>query len=333
MTRVSIGLPVYNGMPYLPEAVESLLAQDHADLEIVISDNASTDGTSEYCERISRLDPRVRYHRLDTNVGAAANFRRSFELSDGEYFAWAAHDDRLDPRFVSICLAALEHRPDAAMCTPAHHVIDELGRPLGVRTEPAGLADADVSKRLRAHLRRRGWLTAYGLSRRSYLKMAGPPQAVWGWDVVLVWRMLLLAPIIVVDEPLTEYRVFRSKTADRILNGITADPSGDVRWPNTRMRHALRQAGRDLPITPHTQAAAENTVRCWSRSHYFRQMAFADLYVELRRLWSRGARGRALVLVPALIALSPGMTVEGVRRHLRRLREQVPHGGRRDAGG
>jgi glycosyltransferase involved in cell wall biosynthesis len=325
MSRVSIGLPVYNGMPYLPDAIESLLAQDHANLEIVISDNASTDGTAEYCERISAQDPRVRYHRFDTNVGAAVNFRRCFDLSEGEYFAWAAHDDRLDPSFVSTCLAALECRPDAAMCTPAHRIIDESGRHLEVRREPAGLAAADVSTRLHAHLWRRGWLTLYGLTRRRYLELAGPPPAVWGSDVILIWRMLLLGPILVIDEPLADYRVFRSKTADSVASGITAAPSR-LRWPNTRMRHALREAGRDLPISEPARAAARDTIRRWTRSHYFRQMAFADLYVEVRRLWSRGARARALALAPAMIALSPGMAVEGVRRQVRARRERIQHG-------
>ena len=69
-------MPVYNGMPYLPEAIESLIAQDHADLEIVICDNASTDGTSEYCRRVATLDSRVTYHRFDENLGAAVNFQR-----------------------------------------------------------------------------------------------------------------------------------------------------------------------------------------------------------------------------------------------------------------
>ncbi len=327
MSRVSIGLPVHNGMPYLPDAVSSLLAQDHPDLEIVISDNASTDGTGAYCERLNRVDPRVRYHRSDTNLGAAVNFRRCLELSEGEYFAWAAHDDRPDPGFVSTCLAALQRRPDAAMCTPAHRIIDEGGRTLEVRREPAGLADADVAARLHAHLWRRGWLTLYGLTRRRYLEMAGPPPPVWGSDVILIWRMLLLAPILVIDDPLADYRVFRSKTADSVATGITAAPAR-VRWPNTRMRHPLREAGRDLPIPQPTQAVAEDVVRRWTRSRYFRQMAFADLHVELRRLWSAGARGRALALAPAMVALSPGMTVEGIRRELRARRERVAQGDR-----
>ncbi|MGH7750215.1 MAG: hypothetical protein ACREQ5_36420, partial [Candidatus Dormibacteria bacterium] len=107
--------------------------------------------------------------------------------------------------------------------------------------------------------------------------------------------------------------------------GITAAPSL-IRWPNTRMRYSLREAGRDLPITDGIRTSAEATVRRWTRSRYYRQMAFADLYVELRRLWSRGARGRALALAPAMIVLSPRMTMEGIRRQVQARRERIPNG-------
>ncbi len=73
--RVAIGLPVFNGMPYLPESLSSLRAQDEPDIEIIISDNASDDGTEEYCRSIAAQDPRICYERSATNEGAAANFR------------------------------------------------------------------------------------------------------------------------------------------------------------------------------------------------------------------------------------------------------------------
>lgn len=179
MTLVSIGVPVFNGMPYLPEAIGSLLAQDHADLEIVVCDNASTDGTEDYCRQVAALDPRVTYHRFAENAGAAVNFQRCLDLSTADYFAWAAHDDRYDRDYVSRCLVMLERHPAAGLCTPAHRMIDESGGLLEVRREPQGLADSDLDRRLHAHLWRRGWLTIYGLARRRHLELAGPAEAVW----------------------------------------------------------------------------------------------------------------------------------------------------------
>ena len=68
--RVCIGLPVYNGEATLEEALESLLAQTYANFEVIICDNASTDATREICERFVARDPRLRYERNSSNIGA-----------------------------------------------------------------------------------------------------------------------------------------------------------------------------------------------------------------------------------------------------------------------
>ncbi len=86
---VSVGLPVYNGGDNIAQTIKSLLAQDYANFELVISDNASTDRTPEVCREYAKKDPRVRYHRNSTNIGAIKNFNHVFKLSSGEYFMWA----------------------------------------------------------------------------------------------------------------------------------------------------------------------------------------------------------------------------------------------------
>src|SRR5215212_2547350 len=98
--QVSLGVPVYNGEKYLAEALESLLQQDYADFEIIISDNASTDGTEEICRNFAGRDKRIRYYRNETNIGASPNYNRTFELARGRYFKWCAHDDVCLPAFV-----------------------------------------------------------------------------------------------------------------------------------------------------------------------------------------------------------------------------------------
>ena len=101
MPRVSIGLPIYNGENFLGDAVESLLAQTFTDFELVLVDNASTDGTAAMCERFVARDKRVRYHRNPQNIGGAPNFNLAFQLADrAPYFKWAAHDDRHLPDFL-----------------------------------------------------------------------------------------------------------------------------------------------------------------------------------------------------------------------------------------
>jgi glycosyltransferase involved in cell wall biosynthesis len=112
---VSIGLPTYNGARTLRRAVESALAQDYPDLELVISDNASTDQTPSVCEEYAARDARVRYIRQERNLGAAENFRRALAASRGEFFMWLADDDWLDPDYVSRCVGYLREHPDCRL--------------------------------------------------------------------------------------------------------------------------------------------------------------------------------------------------------------------------
>ena len=90
---VSIGLPVYNGDTSLRAALDCLLAQDYPNIELIISDNASTDTTPKICEEYSQNENRIKYFRSKENHGAIWNFNRVFELSAGKYFMWAAYDD------------------------------------------------------------------------------------------------------------------------------------------------------------------------------------------------------------------------------------------------
>ena len=124
---VSIGLPVYNGANFLRQAAESLLAQTHREIELVISDNASTDATESICKQLAATDPRVRYTRLSDNIGAIANHNRTFELARGEYFMWSSHDDIWLPTYVEKCVALLEANHDAVVAYARMGVIDEHG--------------------------------------------------------------------------------------------------------------------------------------------------------------------------------------------------------------
>lgn len=91
--KVSIGMPVYNGKAYIREALDSLLAQSYSDIELVISDNASTDGTEDICLEYAKSDSRISYIRQPYNIGGAANFNYVLNSAVGEYFMWAACDD------------------------------------------------------------------------------------------------------------------------------------------------------------------------------------------------------------------------------------------------
>ena len=126
--RVSIGLPVYNGENYLKDALDSILAQTYTDFELIISDNASTDRTSEICQAYAAKDPRIRYYRTEKNLGAAWNFNHVFEISYGEYFKWAAHDDIIAPDYISKCVEVLDNDKSVILCNSRAKFIDKYGK-------------------------------------------------------------------------------------------------------------------------------------------------------------------------------------------------------------
>lgn len=114
--RLSIGLPVYNGENFLKEALDSILSQSFTDFELLISDNASTDGTAEICSEYVLDDSRIRYSRNEKNVGAAPNFNRLVEKARAPYFKWMAHDDVHAPQFLERCIEVLDQNPSVLLC-------------------------------------------------------------------------------------------------------------------------------------------------------------------------------------------------------------------------
>jgi glycosyltransferase involved in cell wall biosynthesis len=123
--QVSIGMPVFNGEPFIREALNSLLAQTYSEFELIISDNASTDGTEAICREYAAKDKRIRYVRQPTNRGALANFQFVLDEAVGEYFMWAATDDLWDVRWIeSLFFVASRHQ-----CLAFGHVtaVDEHG--------------------------------------------------------------------------------------------------------------------------------------------------------------------------------------------------------------
>ena len=109
---VSIGLPTYNRAASLRRAISSALAQDYESIELVISDDASSDDTQILCEEIRAQDCRARYLRQRTNCGLTVNFQEVLRQSRGEFFMWLADDDWLDTSYVSECVKYLESHRD-----------------------------------------------------------------------------------------------------------------------------------------------------------------------------------------------------------------------------
>lgn len=116
--KVSVGMPVLNGEKHLEEAIQCVLNQTISDIELIISDNASTDGTEQICRAYSEKDSRVRYYRNKKNIGVSENYNAVFYRARGEYFKWASANDIIDEQFLAKCVDVLVRKPDAVLTYP-----------------------------------------------------------------------------------------------------------------------------------------------------------------------------------------------------------------------
>ncbi len=108
---VSICIPVWNGADMLHRAIESCIHQSYKNIEIIISDNASEDATSDVARHYQSLDKRVRYFRNERNIGGVGNFRKAIEAASGEFVQTLSHDDWLSHGYVEECMHCFDENP------------------------------------------------------------------------------------------------------------------------------------------------------------------------------------------------------------------------------
>lgn len=218
--RVSIGLPVYNGENYLAATLEALCSQTYTDFELIISDNASTDRTAEICGDYASHDRRLRYVRNERNIGAGANYNRTFTLATGELFKWHAHDDLLAPTFLEKCVAVLDAHPDAVLCQSLVEYIDAEGKSLGVYNNRLPGADACQSsvRFAAAILVPHSCTDFFGLTRRASLLGTILHADFHGTDRALIAELAIRGRLLKVNEPLflnREHPARYTRTANR----------------------------------------------------------------------------------------------------------------------
>jgi glycosyltransferase involved in cell wall biosynthesis len=113
--QLSVGMPVFNGAKTLEKAIRSVLAQTVTEIEIIISDNGSTDATPEICARMAAEDDRVRFVRQPETLSITDNFKFVLNEAKAPFFMWAAHDDVREPETTEIFIAALQNDKNAIL--------------------------------------------------------------------------------------------------------------------------------------------------------------------------------------------------------------------------
>jgi glycosyltransferase involved in cell wall biosynthesis len=188
--RVSIGMPVFNMERTVARAIESVLAQTFTDFELVVSDNASQDGTEQVCRRYAEREARIRYTRQPDAISAFDNFRFVLDAARAPYFMWLAADDYVLPRLLERGVGVLDSRPDVVCAVPQVEFLDADGR------RWAGAGSFALLGSHRENLCRflrdpRDNSRFYGLYRRHAVRRVLPDSAYYGFDWVVAAGTLL----------------------------------------------------------------------------------------------------------------------------------------------
>jgi len=236
---LSIGLPVYNGEEFLGESLNALLAQTYRDFELIISDNASTDGTAEICRAYAERDRRVRYVRQPVNIGAAPNHNALVLLARGRYFKWASHDDLYAPTLLERCIEVLETDPEPVLVHARDAIIDHHGEVVRTLPYPLDTANPRPSARLRSLLYVPGGNDFYGVIRAEVLRRIDLHGSYYNADRTIVASLCLQGPFHQVPEVLyfrRDHPDRASRASGRRARAAVLDPKRANRWRHPMIR-------------------------------------------------------------------------------------------------
>ncbi len=205
--KVSIGMMIYNEAENIANTIESVLAQDFKNFELMISDNCSTDRTLEICEYYDRLDTRITLIRNSENIGAVGNAKQLADKATGEYFAWVSGHDLWDPQFLSKSLHICENDLSVVLCYPRSIWFDGEQQDLGTIGRGIDTRGLDMMSRFQMVLWGMGYgCPIYGLIRSSALKQTTLGTRTIAPDNIFLNELSLLGTFAYLDEPLQYVR-------------------------------------------------------------------------------------------------------------------------------
>jgi glycosyltransferase involved in cell wall biosynthesis len=202
---VTVAIPTWNREASLRSALKSVLEQDYPRIQVLVGDNASTDGTMSIRDDLAG-DPRVEWIRHATNIGPIANFERLLSAARGDYFMWLADDDRVSRGYVRRCVETLSApNPPARVAGRAVYVRDgEV-----VRVERADLSQTNRCVRLLQYYREvQGNFLFYSMSTTALARVGLPLRGVPGFDWIHVARHVFLGGAITLEDVTLEMRAY-----------------------------------------------------------------------------------------------------------------------------
>lgn len=209
--RVSVVVPVHNGMPYLPHTLASILEQTRPADEVIVLENGSTDGTAEWLAAHAPED--VRVVTQPALVPAATNWTDAINLTTGDLVKLVCADDLLAPKALEIQAAALEDHPDAVMAGSRRAIIDDAGRTLashrGLTTLRGEIPGREAVRRCSLFGCNLLGEPSAVMFRRSTLEAHLPWDGSLGYviDLDMYSRVLQDGSLVATPEPLARFRM------------------------------------------------------------------------------------------------------------------------------
>lgn len=183
--HVSVVMCTYNGEKYVAEQLDSICRQSHANLEIIVVDDASTDGTYGILEKIAGQDPRVRLYRNESNIGLTKNFEKGCSLVTGSFVAIADQDDIWSENKVTVLLEHINYSDDIIMVHSISVRFEKFGK---FHQQSIRLVNYAAGKDIRNFLLR-NFISGHNmLFRSSLLSMAlpFPDTVIYDWWLAAV---------------------------------------------------------------------------------------------------------------------------------------------------
>lgn len=308
---VSIGLPVYNGEPYLIEAIQSILNQTYRHFELIICDNASTDRTAEVCQDFAARDARIRYFRNVRNLGAARNFNLTVDKASGVYFKWSPADDCIAPEFLSRSVEVLDKDPGVVLCQSQLKVIDEYRNEIRAVPYPPGHASSVVPWRRFRDIIRHDRLDCeiFGLIRMSVLRRTRLLQSYIASDRMLRAELALLGRFCILPEELFFNRDHPGRSVRAYpafhLRAGWFDPERANRkvFPHWRLLYEYGRAVARAPVSAWQRTCCYGQLIRWLAHNLNSARLLADIVIAVfpgswrvllriasKEDWLRGAR-------------------------------------------
>ncbi len=266
--RVSFGVPVYNEEKSIGRCLDSILAQELGDFEVVVCDNASTDRTRDLVAAYVQRDPRIRLVTSPTNIGLIRNFNRVFQETRGEFFRWVGADDWLEPAYASRCVAALDADPGAIIATSDLSLHDERGATRAIELDGERIDSQSPARRFARTL----WFfyngelryePIYSLMRRDVLARTGVVRNVAYNDLMLSAELSLVGRFAHVHERLF-HRTWRPPPSEKLVHELlTGSSQGGLPSSFLDRWRVLGSIVRQATLAP------SERVRCYATLAHF----------------------------------------------------------------